>query len=815
MTPGWLADLRGAVRGLLRSRAWGGLALLCLALGVGSGAAMLGLLDTLLLRPPAQVREADEIRRLYFRLMIPGMDEVTGPESSYPYLLDLREVRAFAGVEAYFRTDAALGRGAEARRVRAALVTPGFLPLLGVRPALGRSFTGTEGLPGQTSRVALVSHALWQRELGASPGIVGRDLIFGNEVYEVIGALPPGFTGVDLEPVDLWLPMDAATTFMSPRWATSRGSKFLEIVGRLAPSATPEAAAAETTTVFRAAAEAANRPQPTAQVLLGPLQRARGPEASAAVKVTTRLAAVAWVVLLLACIDVTHLFLVRDLGRRHELALRSALGAGRWALARLVLLESLLLAVAGGICALAVTWSMTSVLQRLLLPGAIDLPSLDLRRVAMVAGVALLAAIVAGAIPAIRASSSATPLGDLRVHTGLQPPGSTRWLSGLAVVQVALTLALLLGAAWFVRSLSNALHLDLGLDADQVLVATADFEGSGATPGEAGAALTRAAEQLTGLPGIVQTAVAATIPFELSQGGKLAVPGRETLPSLPTGGPYINAVSEGFFTTLGTALLRGRPFDRSDQGASARVVIVNQTLARLLWPDEDPVGECLQVGGAEAPCSAVVGVVEDARRAGIEEAATAQFYVPLSQAPEELASRALFVRVERDPDASVAAVGRAVQQAAPGLLASVRSLRDLLAPQLHPWKMGAEALTLFGMVALLLSIAGLYGVVAHTLTRRTRELGIRAALGASPSSLSGLVVRQGLGIALAGAGCGLLLAAVLARQVEPLLFRVSPWNPWLAGAVTALLLGVALAASYLPSGRIRSMDLTRVIREAA
>jgi predicted permease len=766
---------------------------------------MLGLLDVLIFRSPAHVEDAGTLKRIYITDTFPRMGDFTQSETSYPVVQDLERMRSFSALGAFFSTEASLGRGAEARKIRTVLATPGFLRMLGVKPGLGRLFSDSEGLPGRQSFVALLSDDRWSRDFGRSADVLGRQVKVGSDSYTIVGVLPRGFTGVDLEAADLWLPMNAANRFAGPRWATERGIIFLEIVGRLRPKTTPELAAREATAVLRNAAAEAGEPRPAARVSLAPIQRARGPEAPAAAKITAWLSGISWIVLLVSCANVASLLLLRGLDRRRELAMRLALGAQRGRLARLLLFEGVVLASLGAVAALVVFVWMSAILQRLVLPeAAARIGTLDLRTAGIVAALAAAAGLLSGAVPALWASRNLTD--SIKGGGRESSPGRSRWTSVLAAGQIALTFVLLMGAGEFARSLFKVLHLDLGMDADKVLVATVSLTTVEYRHSRVDEIFHRAQERIRSLPGVHGASLAATVPFESSMADSLSVPGVEQLPQLSTGGPYINAISEDFFATTGTPVLQGRPFTAQDRAGAAPVAIVNQTMSRLLWPAGKALGQCLKIGSKATICSTVVGVVKDARRSELQEAPTMQYYVPLDQS-RKLTSRALFVRTEGDPTRLLAPVRREFQAVEANLpFIEVRPLADLLAPQIHPWRMGAAVLTLFGLLTLLLAIAGLYGVIAHSLARRGYELGVRLVLGAQWRDLRWLAIRQGLGIGLAGAAAGLLLTLSTAKLVQPLLFHVSATDPLLLAAVSATVLLIALLASYAPSRRVLRLD---------
>jgi predicted permease len=475
--------------------------------------------------------------------------------------------------------------------------------------------------------------------------------------------------------------------------------------------------------------------------------------------------------------------------------------------------EGALLAGLGGVAALLACPWMSVALQRLILPEikAAVVP-LDLRTLGLVAVLVATAALLSGAAPALWASRR-------NLIFSIRGTGPERFLGGfrldvaLAAVQVALTLALLVGAGEFARSLYNVLHLELGIDTDRILLVTLDLESAGYSPTRVDEILHRAAERLRLLSGVSHLSLAATIPFATRREEVLIVPGVERVPETESGGPSINAITESFFATTGTRLLKGRPFTSQDRKGTALVTIVNQTMARRLWPGQADLGQCLKIGGDASPCSTVVGVVQDARRSDIQESPAMQYYIPLSQAPASLASRALFVRAATDPSSLIGPVRREVLAVAPDLpFVEVQPLSDLVAPQMRPWRMGTAILSVFGLSALALAAVGLYGVVAHALARRRYEMGVRMALGARWRSVIWIALRHGLTIGGLGALTGLALALGAARYFQPLLFHVSAKDPLVLACAVLLVLALSLLASYIPSRRLRRLDLSKTLR---
>src|SRR5207248_1130431 len=592
-------DLRYALRTLARRPGLVAAAIVCLALGIGANATIFGVVDTLLFRPPPHVKDAGQVVRLYFRTRSPGFGTFTSSVSSYPlYTLIRDSAHAFSEVAAFAGTRATgVGRGPDAHEAQLDLVSGSFFSLLGVKPALGRFYGVDEDRLGGP-RVVVLSHAFWKRQFGGDPGVLGREFRLGQNVYTVIGVAPEGFTGVNLEGVDLWAPLAVATAdVMGGTSWLNRQSFFVRILGRLRSGATAAQATHEATAAFRVdAAQVRYRHlDPDDTALLGPVQQARGPEVSHDVKVSTWLAAVSAIVLLIACANVANLLLARAMQRQREIAVRLALGAGRRRLARQLFTESALLGLAGGAGALLLTVWAGPVIRAFLLPKMPGLsPALDGRVLYFTAAVALL-------------------------------------------------------------------------------------------PGEMNGLYRQMLERVQAVPGVEYAAAAAGSPFGWSMGMSVSVPGRDSIPTLKTGGPYCQAVTPGYFAAMGTPV-RGRAFTAADR--RALVTVVNQTLARLAWPGESPLGKCIRLGG-DKRCWEVVGVVPDARRFQVVEDASMLVYIPFV-GDEKNASNvvpALMVRTRGRPEDMVASVRNAMQGTAADLpVARVTPLADLVAPSIRPWR---------------------------------------------------------------------------------------------------------------------------------
>jgi predicted permease len=524
------------------------------------------------------------------------------------------------------------------------------------------------------------------------------------------------------------------------------------------------------------------------------------------------LAGVAAIVLAIACANVANLLLMRGFRRRREIAVRRALGMGQRRLVAQLATESLVLAVLGGVAALAATEWVGRPLRALLLPEvAWDRGPVDTRVFGLTVLAIFLAAFVTGVIPSFA-------LGRANLSAELKSGGRglatrrSRLQAALLVTQTTLSALLLVGAGWFLESVAKVRALHLGLDADRVLVTTIDFP-TAYKPAEIATFYERALDRVRSVPGVAHASLGQADPFGWSFGAGVRVPGHDSLPSPETGGPYYNGVTEDFFATLGTRLLRGRLFSQADRAGTAPVAVINATMARLYWPNEESVGRCFYIGDGSGACTEVIGVVEDARRGGLTEGPTLQFYLPLGQVRFENARRVLFIRAAGEPAALIPSVRRALLDLSPTLpYARIESLQSRVDPQTRSWRLGATMLTAFGILALLVSAVGLYSTIAYSLTQRTLEIGVRMALGARSREVVRLVIGEGMRLALLGLGVGIGLAVVLGRQMRGLLFQTSPGDLRVLAIAAAVLAVAAVAASFFPASRAARLDPATTLR---
>lgn len=850
-----LHDLRYAIRGLFRSPGFTLAVVATLALGIGANTTMFGVVDTLLLKPPAGVRDAQRVARVYFRLggtvVTIGGGSSTSPSTAFPAYEALRSVRAFSQVAGFTDGQVSAGLGAEARPLRVRAVTASYFPLLGARPALGRFFDSTEDRLDGTP-VAVVSHTYWMRQMGGAPDVLRRTLAIGPFVYSVVGVAPAGFTGAELDEPDVWLPVrQAAPVLAGAEALTSWNWMWVQIIARLAPGATSATAAAEAQVVYDRAQAAGGgatffagprgtpgpgarrggppsgagpraAPQrPQTVVLLGPIQAARGPEMSSDAKVALWVGFVALAVLLVACANVGNLLLARGLRRRTELAVRAGLGAGRGRLVRQLLVECVVLALVGGVAGLLVAlWGGAAVSAFLLPRVAGGASLLDPRVLAFTVLVALITGVVAGIAPAWQASRTDIAAA---LRFGGRDLGATRGRlrSALLATQVALTLVLLVGAGLFVRSLRHAQTLDYGLDLEHLLMAGVQQRGANVSvsrqttapspegPVDAQSALyLRMRERIRANPAVASADAMAGTPYQSAMIISIRVSGRDTLPRIAGGGPFLMVATPTYFATVGTQILQGRGFTDADVKGSMPVAVVGQSFARFAWPGRDPIGQCIIIG-REGPdtCIQVVGVASDVRNLSVTRATTMTWYLAYEQHLVQMPLDGLVMRSRGPAGSVVGQVQHALQMSEPDLpYVRVRSLTERIAPQWRSWRLGATMLSAFGLLALVIASLGLYGVTAYGVTQRTQEIGVRVALGAGRGDVVGLAVSQALRATGIGAVVGVALAFALGRAVSSLLFGVKPADPVAVVGAIVLLLAVAALAAYLPARRAARID---------
>ena len=814
-------DLRWAFRGIRRQPGFAVVVTLTFALGIGANAVMFGVVDRLLLQPPSHVAEPGRFYTLASSELFQG-ERYENSSFSVPTVDRIAAgIPAFEDVIGAGGATMSLGRGVDAEPVDTRLVTGNYFSVLGVAPVRGRLLQPADDAEPAGSPVAVISDGFWRRRFGSRDDVLGQTVQLDGETFTVVGVAPRGFAGTDRMPPDVWLPIHSLALSPTRIDRLSDDWQWLTITGRLRADATPALAAEQITRVFRALHDEQGenrRPGPDTTTVATvnsvlPMD-ARGDSAEA--RVSKLLLGVSLFVLLIACANVANLLLARAVARQREIAVRLALGISRRRLIGQLLTEGMVLALLGGLGALLVVhWGGTAV-ERLLLGGDGALgATVDGRTLLFTAVATVGAGLLASLLPALQGGRLSL---TRALRTGAGDGGGRRARSRalLLTVQTALAAVLLVGTGVFVRSLVAVQQTRLGMDTDQVLVGRMPLRSQGIAPDRVAMLFEAAARESARVPGVSHTALAAALPLSSSFSTPFRVPGRDSLPRVKDGGPYVNAVSADYLATLGVRLLRGRGFTPADDRPTAqRVAVINESMARLYWPDADAVGQCVQVGADSLPCTTVIGVVENARRQHIVEPVSLQYLVPLAHAGPFMRDRVLFARRTpgADPGATAIAVKRSMQGLGADLpYADVFPMSDLLDRELRPWRLGASMFGAFGLLALTLAAIGLYSVISFGVAQRTREFGVRLALGAETPGLLAMVVRQGVTLAAGGALIGAVIAYAGGPLVSDMLYETSPRDPAVFAGVVALIFVTAFLASLLPALRATRVDPAVALR---
>ena len=793
-------DLKYAARTLMKSPVFTAVTVAALALGIGANSAIFSVVNTVLLRP----LPFDSPERL---LAIQARNEKDGSvavEQSYPNFLDLRaECRLCEGVAAYsFATSFLTNPGAEPERVRGLQASADLLPMLGVKPALGRFYTGEEDRPGGR-RLVVLGHAFWQRAFGGDPKIVGRDIPLGSAPATVIGVMPQGFKfPVEAQQVDFWMPLAPS---LSPADRDGRGNVWLELVAKAKPGVSTQQAQAEVAAISKRLQ--AQYPEtntalaffvkPLHENLVGKLRRA----------LLVLLGAVG-LVLLIACANVANLLIARAAARAKEISIRTALGASRARVVRQLLTESLLLSVlGGGLGLLLALWGVE--LLTSLSPA--DIPrirevGLNARVVLFTLIVTLATGVIFGLAPALQASK--TDINEALKEGGRgsgEGRRRGRLRGALVISEVALSLILLVGAGLLAQSFRRLLDVQPGFDAENLL--TMDVVPRGARypqPEQRVRFFHDFLQQAARTPGVRAVGLVDPLPLNGNfEAWDFRIEGR---PPLAPGEAQVadrRLVSADYFRAMGIPVRRGRAFTEHDGRDAPQVVVINESLARRHFAGEDPLGRRLVLGRTARE---IVGVVGDVRHAGLDEPTSPELYVPFTQMnPGRLTVVARTAGGDAGAIASsLRAVIRQTDKESP--VYNVRTMNDLLSASVAGRRFNLILLGLFAGAALVLAALGIYGVISYTVTQRTHEIGIRMALGARPGDVLRMVVRQGMALALAGVALGLVGALALTRLMASLLFGVSATDPATYLGVALLLAAVAFVSCLVPARRATRVD---------
>ncbi len=794
--------LSHASRSLRRSPTLALSAGVVLVMGIGANGAVFAVLSNLLLQPPPGVRDARSLWRLRQEFIVP----MTGQRQvrtvfSYPELTALRDAMARGTTIAGYatRVDVARLAGLAPQAVISTYIDGAYFPLLGVRPILGRFFTSGEAAGSGPTSAAVISDRLWRECCNRSRSVIGRPLEVGGRQYTIIGVAPSPFLGVGLDASDVWLTFGTVgSAAVDDDPLHNAHDLRLRVLIRTRSADAPKIAAGRATEVLRRL-DVVGDTHAAASVL--PVAMKVESRSGLTAVANARVLFVATsVIFLLACGNVAGLLIVRTAQRRPEFAVRYALGASRWMLATDAGAEGVLLAGGAGGGGLVAAIVGGAALRNALIPGVMWAPAtLDPRLALIVGSAALICALVTALIPVAYMSRL-----DLA-----GPRAAPNWASRLRITMVAgqsaLSLVLLAFAGLFVRSLRNVERIDIGYHGVHQIWFAADPKGvSSALPSGAGVvALNTLRSRIGALPGVEAVALTSTTPFASIMRARLFTAEGDSIASGPgIEQPAVQSVTPAFRQAAGMRLLAGRDFTLEDRAGAMPVAVVSALFARRGWPGLPALGQCVIVGDPHGPCRRVVGVVEDAHVFGLIEARRPAVYLPMTQIGGPLgAPRAIVLRLRSSAGESTALAVRRLIASAGGPVSEweLRNLASVLSPQIQPWRLTALLFTSLGALAMLVAAAGTFGAVAYAAAQRTKELGIRRALGAGSIHVIGVVVRGG--VAAVGAGCilGIALTFVLSRVAGATLYGVEPYDPRSVGAAVAIVMLMGLGASLLPA----------------
>lgn len=796
----WGADVRYVARGLVSKPAFSLGVIAIFTIGLGITAAVSRVAYDLLLRPPAGVEHARSVRRVEALVDVGGSTPSRATLFSYPDALRLTTTDAFADAAMY--TNRRLATTSTGQEIAISEVDGRFFGVLGVRPTAGRLFDDAEVRPGADLAVAILSARLWERAFPSTPFVNGRSITIADRVYHVVGVLPKGFTGIDIEPIDLWLPLGVASRGRGSingviiQWYQSDMLRVARVVGRI-PAGAPEPAVVGRLNTMLSAADQATGAFPRTAELRSIVPVGDVEQAGTSRQLVGRLIIVALIVLVIACANAMNLLLAHSLHRQHEVVVRLAMGASRRRVIRLQVVQSVLLALVAGVAATVAGHWVAQGLWRALFPDGRSSPaSPDALTLMATVGLALLAGLVAG-IPAAWQTTRPNLVGNLGANRVLGPRGSRVTRSTLVVGQTALSLTLVVLSGLLVLSMIRLGDVHLGFSPAGLVTASIVGEVS---PGEGPPV---SVEALTaGLrPGAV--AFASVAPFGATSINDISVPGTTFQPESGFDQARTAAVTPNYFAVMETRLVEGRGFTAADTIGSDAVAIVNETMKRNYWGGEIPPGACILF----TTCARVIGVVEDIRDAP-GASPPMRYYVPLAQTGKPAS-----VAVVRATPDTVPAVLAQVRGATPaGRRVALDVVADRISRAIRPWRTAMLLFLAIGAVGLVLASIGLFSVVSYLATARLPEFGLRVVLGATGADVARLVFADGARLVGLGGLVGLAGAAVAGRYLGALLFDVSPFEPVIY-AVALLSLGVAAAvAMWTPARRAARVNPVSTLR---
>jgi len=787
---GMVQDLRFAFRQLRKNLGFTAVAVITLAVGIGMNTAVFSIVDAAALRLPFSHQEQ-------LVIVENSYSETDHTPTSFPDFRDWRDhVHSFTQLVASFRTSFNLTGVGEPQRTRGRYISQDYFALFGAQPLLGRSFSAAEHAKGGPN-VCLLSEDFWRRQFGSDPGALDRSVVLDGITYNVVGIMPaksPEIAGPI--PTDLWIPLESKPPY------DQHGTNYLQVIGRLKSGITRQTAASEIQVVQNQINK--QFPPNKHDVILLPLTDVLLGDVRPLLEI---LLVAVGLVLLIACANVANLMLARGAGRTREVAVREALGAARWRIVRQLLTESAVLAAIALVASVFLAWCGTRVLLGVW-PENQRIPNvaLDWRVALFATSISVLAVVVFGLAPALLTSRSHLDVVMKEGSRGSTDASGGRLRTAFVASEIALALVLVIGSVLTLRSFYRMLHTDPGFNQDGLLIARIPLPESKYPAAAAKRFFTTLLAEISHLPGVQSAGATAFIPLgEGGQTGDFEVEGR---PNATAGqGPFAEEhfVTPGYFQTMQIPLLRGRPFSDIDKEDTPKVVMINNFMARQLWPGQDPVGKRIQILGPVGDWSVIVGVVGDVKTDALNTPPSMQVYLSTTQRP--ITDMYLVVRSSTDASAMIPAVKSAVfnldnQQP----VASIAVMDQLLSKSVSPARSSSLLLGIFASVAMLLSAMGIYAVMAYTVGQRIHEIGIRMALGAGRADIQGMVMKTCVVICAWGLSIGLITALLSTRLLRTLLFGIGATDA-ATFILSTLLLGMAAAlASYLPARRAARVD---------
>jgi len=804
-------DIKHGARVLRKSPAFTLVAVLTLALGIGANAAIFSIVNAFLLRP----------------LPVPNPEQLVFVANSHPENLEPHRISyldyqdysgqsdAFTDLAAYKIDFVGISADGHAERAFTAFVSGNYFSMLGITPELGRLILPTEGKTQGADPVVVLGNEYWRKRFGGDRSVIGKAVTVNGHPFTIIGVVPASFHGTfALGETQAYIPMGMAVIDpFSKDLFTKRDAHEVLAIGRMKPGITPASAQASVQVIASAIEKQNPATNKGIRIHVMPEHLARPEPQSAAQTplVASVFLGLVGLVLLVACVNVVNLLLSRATGRSKELAIRAALGAGRARLVRQMLTECLLLSLLGGLTGAAAGMWASRALSRITLPG--DIPfrldfSFDWRVFGYSTLIALVAGLVAGLVPALRAARTDVHDAMREGGRGTAGDGHHRLRDLLVVAQVAGCLVLLIAAGLFVRSLGHARSVELGLQPDHLLLLSMDPSQQGYDEAHGRALFKQVEERVRALPGVEAATTSFTFPMNYdNQNAYVRTEGQSVEDGKRNPVALYNDVSSDYFETMKTRILRGRALTLADQDSPLRVAVVNETMARKLWPNADPIGKHFYYDAAEGKPIEVVGVSKDGKYGWMFEDPTPYFYMPVGQ--DYRSERVLQIRTVGAPQDMALTALKEIHAIDANLpVFDVMTMEQALdgGNGFFLLNMGAGFAAVLGGLGLILAVIGVYGVVAYAASRRTNEIGIRMALGADRGNILLMVLRQGFGVVLVGIGAGVVVALGLARLLSNMLFGIRPTDPLTFSTVTIVLALAAVAACYLPAHRATRVD---------